>query len=59
MPLVLRLLGRFELAARAGDALKVTGTRAQLLLARLALAGGDRLDRQALSTLLWGGRGDA
>ena len=59
MPLVLRLLGRFELAAGSGDALKVTGARAQLLLARLALAGGERLDRQTLSALLWGGRGDA
>ncbi len=59
MPLVLRLLGRFELASGPGDALKITGARAQLLLARLALASGDRLERGVLSTMLWGGRADA
>ena len=56
---LLRLLGRFELALGTGPVLTVSGARAQLLLARLALANGDRLDRALLSAMLWGERADA
>ncbi|MEO8244589.1 MAG: BTAD domain-containing putative transcriptional regulator [bacterium] len=59
MPVVLRLLGRFEIATGSGDAVKLSGARPQLLLARLALAGGAQLDRSTLSTMLWGDRADA
>ena len=56
---VLRLLGRFETATASGSALNISGARAQLLLARLALAQGGALDRSTLSTMLWGERADA
>lgn len=56
---VLRLLGRFETVSASGSALNISGARAQLLLARLALAQGGALDRSTLSTMLWGERADA
>ena len=56
---ILRLLGRFELALDTGPVLTVSGARAQLLLARLALANGGHLDRALLSAMLWGERADA
>lgn len=56
---VLRLLGRFETATASGSALSISGARAQLLLARLALAQGAALDRSTLSAMLWGERADA
>lgn len=56
---VLRLLGRFETVSASGSALNIPGARAQLLLARLALAQGRPLDRSMLSTMLWGERADA
>lgn len=56
---ILRLLGRFELVSGSDEALTIPGARAQLLLARLALPGGHRMDRGVLSTMLWGERADA
>lgn len=56
---ILRLLGRFELAVGSGDGVSIPGARAQLVVARLALADGERLDRSTLSTMLWGERADA
>ncbi len=59
MLLTMRLLGRFEVAAPSGDVLKISGTRTQLLLARLSLSDGQRLERGVLSAMLWGDRADA
>ena len=58
MPTILRLLGRFELVLASGDVVQISGARAQLMLARLALAAGQRVDRGTLSTMLWGERAD-
>lgn len=59
MPLVLRLLGRFEFATGSGDLVDIKGARAQLVVARLALTAGARIDRTVLSAMLWGERADA
>ena len=59
MPLVLRLLGRFDIAATQGAGPIITGARAQMLLARLALAEGGRLERGVLSAMFWADRADA
>ena len=59
VPLILRLLGRFDLATATGDPLALNAVRGQLLLARLALSAGVRLDRSLLSAMLWGERADA
>jgi DNA-binding SARP family transcriptional activator/Tfp pilus assembly protein PilF len=56
---ILRLLGRFELASGEGKPLAISGARAQLLLARLALARGEGLDRAQLCAMLWGERPEA
>jgi DNA-binding SARP family transcriptional activator len=58
MALVLRLLGRFDLTKDPGDEPKVLGVRAQLLLARLALAKGKRLDRAVLGAMFWADRAE-
>ena len=58
MPLVLRLLGRFELATGSDDPVVIKGAHAQLLLARLSLADGGSLDRGVLCSLHWGDRAD-
>ena len=56
---ILRLLGRFELETGDGQPLAISGARAQLLLARLAMAPGKGLDRAVLSAMFWADRAEA
>ncbi len=58
MALGVRLLGRFELTESSGGGRFVPGTRAQLLIARLALAKGMWQDRAVLAALLWADRAE-
>ena len=58
MPLVLRLLGRFELTTGKDAPLAISGSRAKVFLARLALSVGG-VDRSILGTMLWGDRAEA
>lgn len=55
---ILRLLGRFDLDTGAGRSLTVSGARAQLLMARLAMARGTGVDRAVLSALFWADRAE-
>ena len=53
------LFGRFQLWAADGSEIVISNRRARALLAMLCLAGGEAIDRDYLSKLLWAGRFEA
>jgi TolB-like protein/DNA-binding SARP family transcriptional activator len=58
MALHLKLLGSFEAATAAGQALPIAGKRPRALLAYLAMPAGRRRPRAELAALLWGREGE-
>ena len=58
-PLVLNLLGGFEMRSPAGAPVMLSARKPMALLAYLALHPGQPLARDRLATLLWQDRGDA
>jgi DNA-binding SARP family transcriptional activator len=57
-PLILNLLGGFELRPRAGPPIALSTKTGQALLAYLALVQGQRHSRDKLAALLWEDRPD-
>jgi TolB-like protein/cytochrome c-type biogenesis protein CcmH/NrfG len=55
-PLRVSLFGRFQLTDADGQAIVISGKRAQAVLAILCLAPGQTFEREQLSQLLWRGR---
>ena len=56
MGYALRLLGRFELSSPSGETIDIAAKKNQVLIALLALAGGEPVSRSRVCEVLWGDR---